>query len=124
MIVDDQQGFKICLGSDGQGCGGVVEENMLKESMYMPFVLDNALGSQWVQGLTLYKRLNMQIERDLVKYNREDTLTSDLYKDKQRQEVYSLLDEVTLHVDVTRDCLLYTSPSPRDGLLSRMPSSA
>ena len=24
----------------------------------------------------------------------------------------------------TSDCLLYTSPSPRDGLLSRMPSSA
>ena len=24
----------------------------------------------------------------------------------------------------TIDCLLYTSPSPRDGLLSRMPSSA
>ena len=27
------------------------------------------------------------------------------------------------HTDYT-DCLLYTSPSPRDGLLSRMPSSA
>ena len=26
--------------------------------------------------------------------------------------------------DDTEDCLLYTSPSPRDGLLSRMPSSA
>ena len=26
--------------------------------------------------------------------------------------------------DELRDCLLYTSPSPRDGLLSRMPSSA
>ena len=26
--------------------------------------------------------------------------------------------------DVYRACLLYTSPSPRDGLLSRMPSSA
>ena len=25
---------------------------------------------------------------------------------------------------VINDCLLYTSPSPRDGLLSRMPSSA
>ena len=24
----------------------------------------------------------------------------------------------------TNNCLLYTSPSPRDGLLSRMPSSA
>ena len=26
--------------------------------------------------------------------------------------------------EVINDCLLYTSPSPRDGLLSRMPSSA
>ena len=26
--------------------------------------------------------------------------------------------------DQTHPCLLYTSPSPRDGLLSRMPSSA
>ena len=25
---------------------------------------------------------------------------------------------------ILRTCLLYTSPSPRDGLLSRMPSSA
>ena len=31
------------------------------------------------------------------------------------------------HQDLAKlaiDCLLYTSPSPRDGLLSRMPSSA
>ena len=28
------------------------------------------------------------------------------------------------HPDVIKACLLYTSPSPRDGLLSRMPSSA
>ena len=28
-----------------------------------------------------------------------------------------------IKVDI-KDCLLYTSPSPRDGLLSRMPSSA
>ena len=27
-------------------------------------------------------------------------------------------------IAITRICLLYTSPSPRDGLLSRMPSSA
>ena len=26
--------------------------------------------------------------------------------------------------DELKNCLLYTSPSPRDGLLSRMPSSA
>ena len=28
------------------------------------------------------------------------------------------------HVSLSTICLLYTSPSPRDGLLSRMPSSA
>ena len=27
-------------------------------------------------------------------------------------------------IEVSKTCLLYTSPSPRDGLLSRMPSSA
>ena len=30
----------------------------------------------------------------------------------------------TLGVDLSINCLLYTSPSPRDCLLSRMPSSA
>ena len=29
-----------------------------------------------------------------------------------------------LKSSLTKHCLLYTSPSPRDGLLSRMPSSA
>ena len=34
-----------------------------------------------------------------------------------RNEIEKILNE-------SDDCLLYTSPSPRDGLLSRMPSSA
>ena len=35
------------------------------------------------------------------------------------------LDESFTHVHLLPvSCLLYTSPSPRDGLLSRMPSSA
>ena len=40
-------------------------------------------------------------------------------------KMFDLLDEddrVALAAVI--DCLLYTSPSPRDGLLSRMPSSA
>ena len=36
----------------------------------------------------------------------------------QAKDLMSIIDEVI------EDCLLYTSPSPRDGLLSRMPSSA
>ena len=34
------------------------------------------------------------------------------------------VSETHWNKEYNRDCLLYTSPSPRDGLLSRMPSSA
>ena len=34
------------------------------------------------------------------------------------------LDDISVQVAKGEVCLLYTSPSPRDGLLSRMPSSA
>ena len=33
-------------------------------------------------------------------------------------------DEIVTEISEINNCLLYTSPSPRDGLLSRMPSSA
>ena len=35
-----------------------------------------------------------------------------------------VITEAGAFIGRVRDCLLYTSPSPRDGLLSRMPSSA
>ena len=41
------------------------------------------------------------------------------YKDPEHIEGYR-----TIKADNYAGCLLYTSPSPRDGLLSRMPSSA
>ena len=40
------------------------------------------------------------------------------------QRVLYRLAELIDQIVVTASCLLYTSPSPRDGLLSRMPSSA
>ena len=40
---------------------------------------------------------------------------------KARQGTNSLFEYGGIDI---QDCLLYTSPSPRDGLLSRMPSSA
>ena len=50
------------------------------------------------------------------------------YKDQIRilkQEVAELQDAGKAKDSANkRTCLLYTSPSPRDGLLSRMPSSA
>ena len=39
-------------------------------------------------------------------------------------EAFSLTENVDEGSGAVMACLLYTSPSPRDGLLSRMPSSA
>ena len=63
---------------------------------------------------------------------REDSLArevGDLARDPDGSEIYSTtLEERQLLCQSTAEqrqaCLLYTSPSPRDGLLSRMPSSA
>ena len=50
---------------------------------------------------------------ELLQQRADPTLAKD-----ERRTIDALL------VDHAWDCLLYTSPSPRDGLLSRMPSSA
>ena len=42
----------------------------------------------------------------------------------RRAEAQSVLGGMALNVAEYTDCLLYTSPSPRDGRISRMPSSA
>ena len=38
--------------------------------------------------------------------------------------LYGMAPSYIIDLIHTKTCLLYTSPSPRDGLLSRMPSSA
>ena len=48
----------------------------------------------------------------------------DIQKDyRQTREMIGLVPQ-ELTLGAFENCLLYTSPSPRDGLLSRMPSSA
>ena len=57
------------------------------------------------------------------KETQEQVLSDMMSKDEE----LGLYDQPTdcdgTHLEY-KDCLLYTSPSPRDGLLSRMPSSA
>ena len=48
---------------------------------------------------------------------------SDLYYTSFALRALAILEELD-ETTTQKACLLYTSPSPRDGLLSRMPSSA
>ena len=46
------------------------------------------------------------------------------FSDERLKDNIETLEDGLDKVEQLRGCLLYTSPSPRDGLLSRMPSSA
>ena len=76
----------------------------------------------------------ISLHKKEIKNTEKGTVIFDQYNDyKNNVECYDLNlndypehDEKVFHVveGIIDSCLLYTSPSPRDGLLSRMPSSA
>ena len=53
-----------------------------------------------------------------------NVLTTDQAEEKNEAEAMEFVKEYEEKLDVDEDCLLYTSPSPRDRTRSRMPSSA
>ena len=87
------------------------------------------LENEIVKSRSVEARQSFEVEEDGVT-NLFVKSFSSLSKELESQ--YSALDELvqerTKELEIARDqantCLLYTSPSPRDGLLSRMPSSA
>ena len=63
----------------------------------------------------------------MSEFSQLDNDITEAYQKKQMDKVCSLYFEAANYFENKADieaCLLYTSPSPRDGLLSRMPSSA
>mgnify|MGYP003690846969 CR=1 FL=1 len=66
----------------------------------------------------------LSLEKNVIAYNK-------IHKIEYNQNIVEgdivficIVCKKLYYADLLLDCLLYTSPSPRDGLLSRMPSSA
>ena len=84
------------------------------------------------EKLITYEEVELElvfVERELPKLNELKMNDEEERVDAEEEnEKVSVTEETTLTVTVPQAeyilCLLYTSPSPRDGLLSRMPSSA
>ena len=70
-------------------------------------------------GVNWHLRFRLKIEQ-LQQENEELKLKNRILKRK----IKKYEDNNTRTTETPNTCLLYTSPSPRDGLLSRMPSSA
>ena len=66
--------------------------------------------------------LQQAVEKDGHKLIERRLVIDDIYQ--IRATASNWIADNNIDVILTTGCLLYTSPSPRDGLLSRMPSSA
>ena len=100
----------------------------------------NAMGKKLSQGLMKHKNIELAYPTDAnevfvkIPKNIIDQFNSHGYKindDEWEDKAVRLVaawnthpDDVESFLNIIKSCLLYTSPSPRDGLLSRMPSSA
>ena len=92
---------------------------------FAPSVLEEDVASQFeMKNKSPYMLFVSQVKKELCNEMTEEQ--KQLFGIDKLNIPRSTLPAIT-HVDYSarvQTCLLYTSPSPRDGLLSRMPSSA
>ena len=67
---------------------------------------------------------DMIIPKQFLKTIKRSGLGKNLFHELRYDIQGNIKNDFILNWDPYKTCLLYTSPNPRDGLLSRMPSSA
>ena len=89
-----------------------------------PLVIQgNEFQQQPQQGAIVPLGQQPQITPESINHD-ENPFPSYLLFDERKREYNPFRDSILKKGDLVIDCLLYTSPSPRDATLSRMPSSA
>ena len=68
--------------------------------------------------------MNILEVEDIIKGLPDQALQKEAQAPSGQVPQFLVVSEIQRRTDMRKRCLLYTSPSPRDGLLSRMPSSA
>ena len=82
----------------------------------------NPLVDSFLSTLRLEKGLS---ENTIKAYSNDcKAFNQWLFLKKGYKAVSTVEEDIENYLKHLNSCLLYTSPSPRDGLLSRMPSSA
>ena len=70
---------------------------------------------------TLIRRFSLAEARRSERFLEKDLSN---HNDRAKEQIALQIMRDLFSITIKKHCLLYTSPSPRDGLLSRMPSSA
>ena len=104
------------------GLPGNPTSSMLSCYIMVKPVIEKMLGLKVMNTkLKIYAKLGVDLDKN---GRREHFLRSILTNEGGNLVVYPLERQDSSLLTTLNNCLLYTSPSPRDGLLSRMPSSA
>lgn len=110
MIRNYNEGSLICLGRDGGGCGCVVMERMYEYPNKENLSPDGGMYSEqyrfrsfWNNRSHQLRYLNGEVEKKLTRCGLDNAVTSDLYKDDQRDYVYSLLDNMKIVTLIDHD---------------------
>ena len=108
----------LCVGLLPEMAGGLTVSNVMKHRRFS-FVMTVAMG------LCLAQTAVAQDERLEIKPPEEIIIPEAVpAPPSESEEADIITEEPTPEIDKPDYCLLYTSPSPRDATLSRMPSSA
>ena len=119
VIVDDVSGYTWLRPSRACTANGTVEELVRWCATFGPittWVSDNASHFRNLVVRKLAKALGVE--------HRFSVANSAWTNGTFERMMLEVIHVTTAMLNEGRRCLLYTSPSPRDGLLSRMPSSA
>ena len=106
--LKNSQNDKVKWGVDADGIAGETSGGSIKQDVTIQIFAD---GKR-----ILRSELNFSLKSDSVSIHGGGIYNS-------MPEIFEMFEK-TIGSTKATDCLLYTSPSPRDGLLSRMPSSA
>ena len=111
-----------CLPSNRERINTKLGETL--RSLASEHFYESALAIQLTINREINSTENDESTKSLMLTQR--SATADLIKELQlsRTHVAKTENELLAEFDSKRNCLLYTSPSPRDATLSRMPSSA
>ena len=111
--------FPICISASPKQ-GGTLTVPIITPAFtenFNPFTNGDNIKGLMFEPLLVYNSMVGEIDYRLVE--------SFKYSDDMKSILYKLRSNLKWSDGTPiRSCLLYTSPSPRDGLLSRMPSSA
>jgi len=103
-IQDNISGDIICLGVNSSGCGLVIQQDNLTMDYELSLhrtTFSNLYSYEgnmrsYIKNDKTMSRLNENVEKHVHKFGKEDQpmTTSEMFKDKQRQKVYNLIEDI------------------------------